>query len=59
MATIFRKKGRPGWRIQYFDGQGRRRELATGTTDRRTAERIANKLAADVALQRAGVVDAR
>lgn len=59
MATIFKRKGGTRWVIQYFDSQGRRREKAARTTDYRAAERIANKLEADVALRRGGVIDAR
>jgi len=57
MATIFKRKGSRVWTIQFFDAQGRRRERSSRTTDRRTAERIANKLEADAALERAGVID--
>jgi hypothetical protein len=55
LATIFKRKGGTRWVIQYFDSQGRRREKAARTTDYRAAERIANKLEADVALRRGGL----
>jgi integrase len=59
VATIFKRKGGSAWLIQYFDGSGRRREKSSRTTDRRAAERIANKLEADAALRREGVIDGR
>lgn len=59
MATIFKRKSGSSWLIQYFDAAGRRREKSSRTTDYRAAERIANKLEADVALRREGVIDAR
>jgi integrase len=59
MATVFKRKGGTTWVIQYFDATGRRREKSSRTTDFRTAERIANKLEADVALRREGVIDGR
>lgn len=59
MATVFKRKGKGAWIIQYFDASGRRRERSSRTTDRRAAERIAGKLEADVALRRDGVIDAR
>jgi integrase len=59
MASIFRRKGAGPWLIHYYDQHGRRRERSSRTTDYRAAERIAQKLEADVALRREGVVDAR
>ena len=59
MATVFKRNGKGPWIIQYFDASGRRRERSARTTDYRSAERIAAKLQADVALERAGVADAR
>ena len=59
MATMFKKKGRAHWIIQYFDAQGKRREHSTHTTDRRLAERIKAKIAGEVALRREGVIDAK
>jgi integrase len=41
MASVFRRKGEKRWTIAYFDHEGRRRERASGTTDKRLAERIA------------------
>ena len=57
MASVFKRRGRSRWTIKYFDHQGRRREKASGTTDKRAAERIANELEAQEALLREGVVD--
>jgi len=59
MASIFKKNGKGSYIIAYFDHTGHRREKSSRTTDHATAERIANKLEADVALRREGVVDAR
>ena len=59
MATVFKRRGKGPWLIQYFDGSGKRRECSSRTTDRKTADRVAAKLEADVALERAGVVDPR
>ena len=59
MATIFKRKNKGPYIIQWFDHTGRRRERSSRTTDKRTAERIASKLEADVALWRDGVVDPR
>jgi integrase len=41
MASVFKRKGEKRWTIAYFDHEGRRRERASGTTDKRLAERIA------------------
>ena len=57
MATIFKRGGKGPYIIRWFDASGRRCERSSRTTDKRTAERIAQKLEADVALQREGVVD--
>ncbi len=59
MASVFKRKGAGSWLISYYDQHGRRKERSTRTTDLRAAERIAQKLEADVALRRDGVVDAR
>jgi integrase len=58
MASIYKRRGRPHYRISYFDHQGKRQDISSGTTDKRAAERIAAKFEADVALRRSGVVDA-
>ena len=59
MATVFKRNGKGPWIIQYFDSAGKRREKSSRTNDYRSAERIANKLEADVALRREGVIDGR
>ena len=59
MASVFKRAGIGPWIIKYFDHQGRRREQSSRTTDKRTAERVAGKIEADVALRREGVVDPR
>jgi integrase len=59
MATVFKRNGKGPWIIQYFDSSGKRREKSSRTSDYRSAERIANKLEADVALRREGVIDGR
>jgi len=58
MASIFKRGDRRNYRISYFDHRGRRQEISSHTTDKRTAERIAAKLEAEQALVREGVVDA-
>ena len=59
MASIFRRGGkRTGcWQIQWFDDTGKRRSKNSKTTDKSAAQRIANKLEADAALRRDGVID--
>ena len=59
MASIYKKDGKGPYIIAYFDHTGHRREKSSRTTDHATAERIANKLEAGVALRREGVIDAR
>lgn len=61
MASIFKrggKKNRDGrWYIEYFDENGKRKAVSSRTSDRAAAQRIANKLEADAALRREGVID--
>jgi integrase len=59
MASIFKRKGKGNYIIQFFDEMGCRRERSSRTTDKRAAERIAAKLESKVALRREGVVDVR
>ena len=59
VATVYRAKGRPNYLIAYFDGTRTRRVRSSGTTDKRTAERLAAKLEADALLAREGIVDPR
>ncbi len=58
-GSIYRKSPKGPWIAAYQDHLGRRRERSTRTTDRATAERILNKLVADTALRREGVIDPR
>ncbi len=59
MATIFKRGGKGSFVIQWYDATGRRREKTSRTTDRRAAQRLADKLEADVMLRREGIIDAR
>ena len=43
--------------ISYWDANGERQEVNSGTTDRDAAQQIANKLEAEVALRKRGVID--
>jgi integrase len=62
MATVYKRGGksnRSGWYyISYTDHDGKRKTRSSRTTDKATAERIANKLESDAALRRDGVIDA-
>lgn len=57
MASIY-KRGRK-YHIEYFDASGTRRRKSSGTTDYRTAQRIANDLEAQIALRREGIISAK
>ncbi len=59
MATIFKRGGKGSYIIQWFDATGRRREKSSRTTNGRGAQRLADKLEADVMLRREGIIDAR
>jgi integrase len=59
MATVFKPKGRRRYYIAYRDAFGIRQTKSSGTSDRQAAERIANKLEAEQALRREGVIDVR
>jgi len=62
MATVYkryRKQNKSGtWYIQYFDEHGRRRTVR-GCSDKEATLQIARKLEVNVALRKAGVIDAR
>jgi len=58
-GTLYRRSPGGPWSGSYYDHDGRRRTRSTGTTDRRTAERILARWVAEAALRREGVVDAR
>ena len=57
MASVFKRKKKGSYIISWFDWDGRRREKSARTIDYRTAKRIADKLEADTALRREGIVD--
>jgi hypothetical protein len=57
MASIFKRKGKGRFVIQYTDHLGVRKEKASKTTDKRTAQALANKLESDAMLRRVGVID--
>ena len=64
MASVFKRGGKTNrdgyWYIAWYEHNGGRRERKTkcsGTTDKATAQRIANKYEADAALRREGVID--
>ncbi len=56
-GSIFKRTERGCWIASWYDHAGRRHERSTRTTDRRTAERILQKITGDDALRRDGVVD--
>jgi integrase len=60
MASIYKRGGKGNrhgrYRIAYFDEFGRRLDVAAGTSDHDTARQIADKLEADAALKRRGVI---
>ena len=61
MASVYKRGGKNNrqgyYYVQWYDHTGKRRTKNTRTTDKATAERIANKLEADAALRRDGVID--
>ncbi len=59
MASIFKRNGKGNYVVQYTDHLGVRKEKASRTTDKRTAQALANKLEADAMLRREGIIDAR
>ncbi len=59
MATIFKRNGRGPYHVSWYDAAGRRRNRSTHTTDYKLARRIANKIEAETALRREGIIDAR
>src|SRR5262245_40907819 len=58
MVSLYKIAGRRAWQASWFDHAGVRRTRSTKTTDKRTAERIAQKYEAESALRKGGVVDA-
>ena len=59
MSSIFKRQGRPTYYAKFTDAHGCEVRRSTGTTDRRTAKRIAEQWEAEEALRREGVVDPR
>ncbi|MBX3322574.1 MAG: site-specific integrase [Phycisphaeraceae bacterium] len=58
-GSLFRKTENGSWIARFWDHRGLRREHATRTSDRQTAERILNRLIAEDRLRRDGVIDPR
>lgn len=59
MASVFKKKGKGRWIIQYTDYSGRRREQSSRTTDHGVALRIGAEIDARAAERRTALVDPR
>src|SRR4051794_36262257 len=61
MASVYKRGGTKNrgayWYAAWTDHTGKRHTKCTKTTDKAAAERIANKLEADAALRREGVID--
>ena len=60
MASVFKRGGKRAkgfWYASWFDHNGKRRTEYTRTTDKASAERIAQKKESDAALRRDGVID--
>ena len=57
MASVFKRKGGKRWTIAWFDHEGNRQERASGTTDKRLAERIAGEWGNREIERRQGLVD--
>jgi integrase len=59
MASLYKRgrKKKGNWLISWHDHAGARREKSSRTTDKAAAQRIANKIEADVALRREGVIN--
>ena len=57
MASVFKREGAKRWTIAWFDHEGNRQEKASGTTDKRLAERIAGEWGNREIERRQGLVD--
>jgi len=60
MASVFKRGGKKAkgyYYASWSDHRGKRQTICTRTTDKATAERIANKYETDAALRRDGVID--
>ena len=60
-GTLFKRaqSGDGPWIAKWYDQDGKRRQKSTGTTDKAAAKRILQKRVEEVALRKAGVLDAR
>ncbi len=58
-GSLFKRDGNGPWITSYYDHSGKRRQHSTKTTDKAAAMRILDKLVADSALRRDGVIDPR
>ncbi len=56
MASVYKRPNSRKWQIKYIDGNGVTIQMSSGTTDKRAAEAIANKLETDAMLQQKGVI---
>ena len=56
-GSLTKRGGRGPWIARWYDHNGKRCEKSTRTTDKGAALRILNKLIADTALRREGVID--
>ncbi len=62
MASVYKRggsKAKGSWYVSWVDHTGKTKTKSARTTDKATAQRIGNKLEADAALRREGVIDAR
>ncbi len=60
MATVFKRPGRKNWIAQWFNhDRTQRQERSTGTTDKKLAERLAQKWESREIERREGLVDVR
>jgi integrase/recombinase XerD len=57
MASIFKRKGDERWTMSWFDHEGRRREQASGTTDKKLAQRLANDIEDRELERKRGLID--
>lgn len=59
MASKYRRGGRGIWQLKWFDEHGKRRQVSTGTTDTRLAERLRIEKEREVAAREGGLIDDR
>ena len=58
-GTLFKRKGRGRWIAGWYDHNGKRQSLSTGTTDKAAAQQMLATYVTDVALRKHGMIDAR